>query len=270
MNIVVWLIGGLYSVLMFMVIEKNLQALFLEASHARNTASLWQVMTDFCDEHGFIYCRLSVFPLHGKIDRNSFLLVKSHDKTHGGWAEHYINNRMYEYDQSVHLVRGGGMVAMKWTEMRKKLRPGTLAHDMFLKMKPFGMEEGMLVPHSSLISNHTAFLGIGGPREMFKPFRRKNLTSLIWAIRVVIDRLVMLAVKEKLLSKPVGPEIKLTDGQRELLLAICNGALAQEIAESQDVLEKSVNTATSRLKDKIGGRTLASAVALAFRNGIIT
>jgi DNA-binding CsgD family transcriptional regulator len=72
-----------------------------------------------------------------------------------------------------------------------------------------------------------------------------------------------------LLSETPTPRPRVTPREREVLELVAEGLSSREIAGRLWVTEETVKTHIRRLHDRLGARTRAHAVAIAFRAGIL-
>jgi DNA-binding CsgD family transcriptional regulator len=72
-----------------------------------------------------------------------------------------------------------------------------------------------------------------------------------------------------LLTEDVPPRPKVTPRELEVLGLVADGLSTREIAGRLWVTEETVKTHVRRLHDRLGAKTRAHAVAIAFRTGIL-
>lgn len=72
-----------------------------------------------------------------------------------------------------------------------------------------------------------------------------------------------------LLTEEAAPRRKVTPRELEVLELVADGHSTREIARRLWVTEETVKTHIRRLHDRLGARTRAHAVAIAFRAGIL-
>ena len=72
-----------------------------------------------------------------------------------------------------------------------------------------------------------------------------------------------------LLTEDAAPRPKVTPRELEVLGLVADGFSTREIAQRLWVTEETVKTHIRRLHDRLGARTRAHAVAIAFRAGIL-
>ena len=180
--------------------EQRLKKLFLDLTHATTTKRLWDgVMKPFCKEMNFLTVQHSVLALDAAVTNHNILFLRRYDNTQKKWTENYFSKRMYFFDRSFHLVFEHQSLAMKWSKMRELTGKSTKPHKIFLEAEKYGLYEGLLVTHSSKITQHTSFLSLGGSSDMFKSFRRHNYNTLVWCFQVYIHRMIDLAKQEALI-----------------------------------------------------------------------
>lgn len=68
---------------------------------------------------------------------------------------------------------------------------------------------------------------------------------------------------------PVGPPVRLTGREQQVLHHICDGATNEEIADDLGIGADTVKTHVRRLYEKLGARRRTQAVAVALRSGLI-
>jgi DNA-binding CsgD family transcriptional regulator len=72
-----------------------------------------------------------------------------------------------------------------------------------------------------------------------------------------------------LLTEDEAPRPKVTPRELEVLELVADGLSTREIARRLWVTEETVKTHVRRLHDRLGAKTRAHAVAIAFRSGIL-
>ena len=69
-------------------------------------------------------------------------------------------------------------------------------------------------------------------------------------------------------TKAVRSELRVTNRELEVLALIANGCSTREIAQALWITEETVRTHVRRLLGRLGARTRAHAVAIAFHEGL--
>lgn len=250
---------------------QNLRALRKSIAQANSADSAWKALERFCCIYGIAYARLSVFQPNARIEINNVLYLKVFEANDLGWSDHYIKERMFDFDQSVHLVRRPGVRFQIWSKMAKATRKRSLANRVFTEAKQFGLGEGVLVKHENIPTDTIAFLGIAGPAEFIKNFRRARLDQLIDALEYLAETVVESAFDEGEFVIPAPDEnLKLHEAEREILERLCTGLTQAEVAAERGSSLKTVENILGRMMDRLGQATTVAAIAHGFRNNLLS
>lgn len=238
-------------------------------ARASTCQDLWQKVEHFSSEVGLVHARATIYDLNSIIDPLHFKHLRSFPDDPNAWGPYYLKERMYDHDRSFHLIFEHGTEHMYWTRMAKLTRKGTQAHRVFEEMLNFGIGEGILVGHSSLILKHTILLGLAGPSSFFDAMKKNAEREFISACKVFCSNYLTMALKEGLVKEADGVRfIKFSNREREILRQFSHGKTAEEAAEILNITASTIHKTVDRMKKK-APLSREGLVALALRTGQI-
>lgn len=243
--------------------------LFVRFAKASTCQELWQEVETVSAEVGLVHARATIYDLNSIIDPLHFKHLRSYPDDPNAWGPYYLKERMYDHDRSFHLIFEHATEHMYWTKMASLTRKGTQAHRVFEEMLNFGIGEGILVGHSSLILKHTLLLGLAGPSSFFDEMKKNAEQEFISVCQVFCARYLKLALAEDLVQPADGVKfIRFSNREREILRQFSHGKTAEETAEILNITPGTVHKHVDRMKKK-APISREGLVALALRTGQI-